>query len=187
MPFTSNKFGRNATYRTTANVTLAITDFSISYDGNQTGTVQIQGSNLIGTSTTFTTAFANGDFVYAVVNSSLSEARVINQVVNTTFLNVTATFTAANSATTYTKSETIDFIDIPGVTFTSNGSWTIARGSNTVLVLHGTDKFNFAHDGQSITDDHTGSVVITHSAAATGTLVVEFSKKSRTSNNLNQV
>lgn len=183
MPFTSNKLGKNATFRTTANASLLLTDFSVAYDGDQAGTVQLQGVNAIGTGTSFDTAFANGDFVRAVVNSTAIDVRAINQVVNATFMNVTSTFSGANAATTYGKSETVERVTVDGVKFSSNGSWTVARGANTVMVLHGTDSFNFAADGQSVSDDSGANVVISHSASATGTIVLEFSKKSRTSNN----
>lgn len=183
MPFTSNKLGRNATYVATANGSLQLTDFSVAYDGDKAGTVQLQGSNAIGTSTAFTTDFANGDFVRAVVNSTTTDVRVINQVVNATFMNVTTSFTAANASTTYGRSETVEKVVIDGVKFSSNGFWTVTRGANVALVLHGTDKFYFAADGQQISTDPTMNVVFSHSAGAGGTLVMEFAKKVRVSNN----
>jgi hypothetical protein len=184
MPLTSNKLGKNATWFTTANVTIALTDLSSSYDGDQTGTVAITATvNVVGTGTSFTTDFSNGDFIRAVVNSTVTDVRVINQVVNATFINVTSNWTAANSSTTYGKSETVERVNINGVKFTSNGSWTVARGSNTVMVLHGTDNFDFSGNEQSLSTDSSGTIVVTHTVLATGTLVLELSKKSRVSNN----
>lgn len=182
MPLIKNQLGKDATLRATANATLQLYDFSLPYDP-QAGTVQLQGSNVIGTGTTLSTNFANGDFVHAVVNSTLSEARVVNQTVNATFMNVTASWTAANASTTFSKSERVDAVEISRATFTSNGYWTVARGANTVLILHGTQDFDFSGAGHSITEDGAATVVATHSSGAGGTLVLELSKRSTIANN----
>ena len=182
MPLIKNRMKGRATLRTTANTSLLLTDFSVPYD-TQTGTVQLQGSNVIGTNTSFTTKFSAGEFVSATVNSSLTEARVVNQVTNATFMNVTSAWTADNASTVFSLSERVDAVDIVSASFSSNGSWTVARGGTTVLVLHGTDTWPLYEYGQSVSSNATSNVVVTHSASATGTLFLEFAKNSVTANN----
>lgn len=63
--------------------------------------------------------------------------------------------------------------------FSSNGSWTIARGSNTVFVCHGTGVLDLAGSGMLLTQDAAANVVLTLSASSTGSIVVEVAKESR--------
>lgn len=68
---------------------------------------------------------------------------------------------------------------IVGVDWTvANGTITIARGANTVLVLtEGQDGWDFIGDG-GIDKDDTGSYVITFSTGAVGTCIMLLTKKS---------
>ena len=182
MPIIKNQFGGKATIRTTANVTYALTAFSLPYD-LQTGAVAITGANVVGTGTTFTSNFANGAFVYATVNSTYGESRVINQVVNNTFMNVTSNWTAANATTTINKAETIASLEISSVTFTSNGTWSVYRGANTIVNLVGTHIFDFYARGQSLKEDGAAPLTMNLSASATGTLILDVSKRVSTTNN----
>ncbi len=63
--------------------------------------------------------------------------------------------------------------------FSSNGSWTIARGSNTVFTCVGTGVVDFAGSGILLTQDSTANVVLTLSASSVGGIVVEVAKESR--------
>lgn len=182
MPIIKNQFGGKATIRATANATFALHDFSLPYD-RQTGNVAITGANVVGTGTSFLTNFSNGSYVHVVVNSTYAESRPINQVANATFMNVTTNWTSGNTDTTFYKAETVSGVEIASVTFTSNGSWTVARGANTLLVLHGTDNFDLYQKGQALQEFSGANINVSHSSAATGTLILEVSKRVSTSNN----
>lgn len=182
MPIIKNQFGGKATIRLTANATYNLHDFSLPYD-LQGGAVAITGANVVGTNTFFTNNFANGAFVYAVVNSTYGESRPINQVVNNTFMNVTANWTAANAATTFNKAETIAGIEVSSAVFTSNGVWSVYRGANNLLNLVGTHIFDFYQRGQALREDSAGTLVMNLSASSVGTLVLDVSKRVSTTNN----
>lgn len=182
MPIIKNQLGGKATLRTTATVTANLYEFSLPYD-LQSGNVAITGANVVGTGTSFDTKFANGQYVWAVVNSTYGEARPINQVVNSTFMNVTTNWTAANATTVVYKSETVSGLEITSVTFSSNGNWTVARGSNTLMTLHGTDNFDLYQKGQSLREYSDANITLTLSASASGTMLVEVSKRVSTTNN----
>jgi hypothetical protein len=185
MPIISNKLGKGATIRYTATGNTEINALSVPYGNNLVGTVALTAgaaATVTGTGTTFDTDFAVGDYVSAVVNSTVTEQRVINIITSNTVMNVTSAWSAANASTTYKKSETIDYANIRSVKFSSNGSWTIARGANTMMVLHGTDQFDFAEDGQSLSEDNRGNIAVTLSASGSGVLIIEVGKKSRVSN-----
>jgi len=66
------------------------------------GTVAVNsGSNVVGTSTTFSTSFANGDYITVYSNTTSYDVRKINVVSNNTFMNLTTNVTFANAAATY--------------------------------------------------------------------------------------
>lgn len=73
-------------------------------------------------------------------------------------------------------SETVNGLAINKVWFSSNGTWTIARGSNTVAVLVGTNSFDFVGHGCPIVKDETGTLVLTLSASSVGSIMVEVRK-----------
>lgn len=54
-------------------------------------------------------------------------------------------------------------------------SWAVKRGSNTVLVLNGSDHFNFAAEGKAIDIDKGGTLVL-EKTGGTGFLMIELSK-----------
>lgn len=84
-----------------------------------------------------------------------------------------------NEATgaSYGRSETIDYVNIIGTKFSTNGSIAIARGANPLMTLFNTGDFNFQMDGMSVSDFNTNNLAIT--VTSTGTLVLNVSKKSR--------
>ena len=59
---------------------------------------------------------------------------------------------------------------------TDGGRWTVARGSNTYLVLNNSGHMDFAGQGAAITADSTANAVLTLSGTANGFLMVEFQK-----------
>ncbi len=182
MPIIKNQFGGRATVRLTASNTYNLYDFSLPYD-TQSGTVAVTGANVVGTNTTFDTKFSNGSYVYVTVNSTYGEARPINQVVNSTFMNVTTNWTAANAATTFSKAETISALEVSSAIFTSNGTWSVYRGANNLLNLVGTQVFDFYQRGLSLREDGAATLVMNLSASSTGTLILDVSKRVSTSNN----
>jgi hypothetical protein len=96
---------------------------------------------------------------------------VQNKVGSTAVIRCTAneTFTLANLQV---GSETVTGLGIMQVYFA--GDWTVARGSNTKLVLNGQD--NWIFDGVTeIKDDSAGTLVITNGTNP-GTLIVVVRK-----------
>ncbi len=75
--------------------------------------------------------------------------------------------------------EVVTAAAICGVDWTcANGTITIARGANNVLVLtEGQDNWDFIGDG-AIDTDETASVNITFSAGTVGTCILLLNKKS---------
>ena len=112
-----------------------------SVSANLAGTVStISGvnGNVIGTSTTFLTDFANGDSLFVFSNSSSSTVKKINKVVNNTFLNISTTWDFANASASYGVAGIITsvYVTDPGSGFTvdSNVAITSTDGVTAVLV-----------------------------------------------------
>jgi hypothetical protein len=57
-----------------------------------------------------------------------------------------------------------------------SGYWTVARGSNTYLVLNNSGHMDFAGQGAAITADSTANAVLTLNGTANGFIMVEFQK-----------
>jgi hypothetical protein len=72
--------------------------------------------------------------------------------------------------------ENIGGATIRKVIFSSNGSWTITRGANTVAVLHGNHVIDFAGMGMGLNLDPAANIAFTHSASATGFIICEIAK-----------
>ncbi len=66
---------------------------------------------------------------------------------------------------------------IKQIYFSSNGSWTVARGSNTVGVYHGTGFWNLGDGGLMLTEDDTANVVVTLSGSSTGVILLDIKKR----------
>jgi len=175
----SNKLGGDATIRISATSNVEFTDLSVNYGGAQQGTViTTAAGNVTGTNTSFATSFANGDFFYVVSNSTVTDTRVINQVVNGTFMNTTTAFSAANTlGTTYGVSESIDSVSIIGLKWSTNGSIAIARGANPLITLLGNDNWNLQSDAMILKENSANNLAFT--VTSTGTLLINVSKKSR--------
>ena len=72
--------------------------------------------------------------------------------------------------------EAVTGLTINSLKWSSNGNITIARGANTILVLHGSGFWD-CQEGEPIIRDRTAAnVVVTFSASSTGSLVMEMSK-----------
>lgn len=112
---------------------------------NLTGTVVVSsgGSNIDGTSTTFTSDISNNDLV-VIANSTVSQVRKINVVTNTTFMNVTSTFATSASGVNIRTFET--------GTISTNASSNTIVGTNTNFASISSNTFIVISDG---TDGNT--------------------------------
>lgn len=54
--------------------------------------------------------------------------------------------------------------------------WTVKRGANTILVLDSTGWQDFAGNGNMITKDGAGTLVLTLVGAANGSIMIEMQK-----------
>lgn len=93
--------------------------------------------------------------------------------------NVTYTIAGNNSVSNVaTGSEVLTGATIKKVAFGSDaGRWTVKRGSNTVLVLTGTQVIDFAMMGISINTDAAATLVLELSGTANGFIVIEIAKQ----------
>lgn len=79
------------------------------------------------------------------------------------------------------NSEIVESATITKVFWSGNGQYTVARGANTILTLHGNGWWDLYQHGIALTEDSTANVVITNSSGSTGTIMLELSKKSNLS------
>lgn len=82
-----------------------------------------------------------------------------------------------------TATETVTSADIKRVTWSTNGSITIARNQLPVLSLQGSGEMRFDEFGHSIANSSTSNVVVT--IATGGTVVMELSKQATFSVDVN--
>lgn len=111
------------------------------YSSNIAGSVSItSGSvNVTGTSTTFTTAIANGELI-RVANATATVYYQVNQVANNTFMNLVsvpaATYATYNVAHYYPEGHHFSLTSVNaiagGISFNINTGLTLASGSMTV-------------------------------------------------------
>lgn len=104
----------------------ATISFTTSVGSNVAGTAAVTTGqvNLVSTGYNLTTNFTNGDYVFVYTNSTSYDSRIINRVVNSTFMNVTAAWSATNAAASFGE---ISFAP-------ANGTYTVANtDSNTVF------------------------------------------------------
>lgn len=104
------------------------------------GTLSVETNNtdIVGTSTTFTTNFSNGDYVALYSNSSTYSIHKINVVTSNTVMNVTSNVTFTNTAADYSNTTNSEVFlqysplagDLANSTSTSN-NWTFTTG-NTI-------------------------------------------------------
>jgi len=81
------------------------------------------------------TTFANGDNIFVYTNSSFANTRTINKVVNSSFLNITSTWSTSNAAAAYGVAGIVLSINPnngggSGFTITSNTTVTTSAGQN---------------------------------------------------------
>lgn len=74
------------------------------------------------------------------------------------------------------NTENVVAASIRQVWYNSNGSWSVARGSNTVLSLFSTGHWNLAGHGVTLTQYSNATVGYT--LAGTGTIILELQKSS---------
>lgn len=55
--------------------------------------------------------------------------------------------------------------------------WNVARGSNTVAILSGTDRVDYAGHGASLILDNTGNISVTLNNTAIGYIMIEIAKQ----------
>jgi hypothetical protein len=113
---------------TTPGVVNATANVRVGYGANSAATVNIVGVNATASSTVLITeGYANGDAIAVWSNSTNVLVRTINQVVNSTFMNVTSTFGTTNTAANFSKSGVIQsLINInPGSGFTTTSNLTL--------------------------------------------------------------
>ena len=109
-----------------------------------------------------------------ILTNKLNGSIVIHVVANTT-LTIAGNNSVSNVAT---GSEVLTGATIRRVKFGSDvGRWTVKRGSNTVLVLSGTNQLDFYKDGFSINIDPTATLVLELSGTANGFITIELSKQ----------
>jgi len=106
----------------------------VGFSANLAGTVAIlsAGANAIASSANLLALYTNGDFIFAYTNSTAADSKKINQVVNSSFLNITSTWSATNAASSFGVSGQIQTITVntsgSGFTNTSNVTVTTSTG-----------------------------------------------------------
>lgn len=103
-------------------------------------------------------------------------AIVINQKGNKLVVRATATTTQNLTHANTDASETVNGLVLNQVFWSSNGSWTVARGANTIFVLTGEGYFDFAGSGVAMGEYPAANVVLTLSAGSVGSIVVDCAK-----------
>lgn len=77
--------------------------------------------------------------------------------------------------------EIVESATITKVFWSGNGQFTITRGANTQLTLHGNGWWDLYQHGIVLSEDPTANVVVTNSSGSTGSILIELSKKSNLS------
>lgn len=105
----------------TSNATYSLTSTNGANLAGTVSTVSGAHGNVIGTGTTLNTSFANGQTMFVYSNTTSFTVKKINQVVNSTFLNVTTTWAFANATANYGKAGIITSVSEtnPGAGFTT--------------------------------------------------------------------
>lgn len=107
----------------------------------------------------------------AILSNKYNGTTVTHDTANATYV-VVGNNSVSNIAS---GAEIVDSAAIRRVVWgTDTGQWTVKRGSNTVLVLSGTNELLL--NGMSLGKDSTANVVITLSGG-TGFIMVELAKK----------
>lgn len=87
------------------------------------------------------------------------------------------TATATYNLTDFVKDgETVNGLALNQIWFSSNGTWTVARGANTIAVLSNSGHWNLAGHNCPITKDDTATLVLTLSVGSVGSVMVEVRK-----------
>lgn len=122
---------------------------------NGSGTVSVSSGNVItGSTTSFLSNFANGDYVAVWANSTVYEVRQINKVNSDTSMNVTSSFTFSNTTSNYARVDPsniinfslagsglkLDKLGFPHQAFNNKANDNVVRYYNTSMVEY--DTFN---------------------------------------------
>ncbi len=110
----------------------------------------------------------------SVISNKPKGEVILHFVANSGAIIVAGNTTQSNIAA---PGESLTGATIRKVIFSSNGSWTITRGANTVAVLHGNHTYDFAGMGMSLSLDPAANIAFTHSASATGFIMCTLSKQ----------
>lgn len=105
-----------------------------------------------------------------VVNSKYGYGKVIIRT------NATETIQLADLAAPNSAIENVASASINRVYWVTDGSWTVARGANTILNLSGEGDWDLVSHGISLSEGATANIVITGSG--NGTIILEVSKNS---------
>lgn len=104
-------------------------------------------------------------------------AIIQNQKNGTIVIRATATGNVALSAASVNAAtENVQSMSIRQIFFASDGSWTVARGANTVAVLPGYGHWNLAGHGVSLNEFANGS--LDYTLSGNGTIVLVCQKTS---------
>jgi hypothetical protein len=132
------------------------------------GTVAVVSSqvNVVGTSTSFTSDFGNGDFVAIYSNTTAYDLKKINVVTNNTFMNLTSNVSFTNTAATYANTtDSLVYVtyrpttaDLANVSANSS-AWSFTEG-NTIIGNTASDVF----DVISVIGENAAAGITTDSA-----------------------
>src|SRR4051812_42999187 len=115
-----------------------------------------------------------------IISNKLNTSAVIHVAASTT-LTIAGNDSVSNVAVA-SSGEVISGVSITKVMWgvannAADSFWEIKRGSNTVLVLPGSGTLNFTKNGCAITQDASGTLVMTLTNTTKGFLVVEVKKQ----------
>lgn len=129
----------------TSGVVNATANVVVGFSANVSGNAAVTSGqvNLVSTGYNLTTGFANGYEVFVYTNSTSAAVRTINQVVNSTFMNVTSSWPATNASAAFGVSGVIlrtDYLN-EGSGFTTQKNVSITTvagaGANVTATLGG--------------------------------------------------
>lgn len=97
------------------------------FTANLSGTVSVNTTttNVVGTSTSFSTQFITGSYIRIGTDS-----RLINQVVNTTFMNVTSAFSVTNASANYAR----QYLEGSHIDITSTSANVVITSNTTMNI-----------------------------------------------------
>jgi hypothetical protein len=95
----------------------------------------------------------------AVISNQLKGKVVLHYVANSANVIIAGNSTVSNVAL---STENIGGATVRKVAWSSNGTWTVARGANTLLILHGAGSIDFSAMGMGLNLDPAANISFTH-------------------------